>query len=153
MVLLAMNTGMRRGELFDLTWQNFDLKNHNLTMEGIRAKSGHTRHILLNDEALGALVAWRNQTNNKELVFPNPITQKRFSDIKTTWQQLRDEAKLHDFRFHDLRHHFASKLVMAGVGLSTVREPLGHSNLSMTLRYAHLAPEHKAAAVQLLNSV
>ena len=59
-------------------------------------------------------------------------------------------AGLDNFRFHDCRHHFASRLVMADVPLNTVRDLLGHSEISMTLRYAHLAPEHKAEAVAKL---
>jgi len=153
LIVIAMNTGMRRGELFDLTWTNVDLKKRNITVEGTTSKSGSTRHIPLNDEALGTLIAWRNQTNNRTFVFLNPNTGKRFDNIQTAWDNLRASSKIKDFRFHDLRHHFASKLVMAGVDLNTVRELLGHSELSMTLRYAHLAPEHKAAAVAMLNKI
>jgi site-specific recombinase XerD len=70
--------------------------------------------------------------------------------VKTSWKGIRNTAKIKNFRWHDMRHHFASRLVMAGVDLNTVRELLGHSDLAMTLRYAHLAPEHKANAVEKL---
>jgi integrase len=70
--------------------------------------------------------------------------------LKTAWGKVAKAATLKGFTFHDLRHTFASKLVQAGVDLNTVRELLGHSDIKMTLRYAHLAPEHKAAAVAKL---
>ena len=70
--------------------------------------------------------------------------------VKNAWHGVVVGAKVTSFRFHDLRHTFASKLVMAGVDLNTVRELLGHKSLPMTFRYAHLAPEHKAAAVESL---
>lgn len=70
--------------------------------------------------------------------------------IKKAWKGVLKAANVSAFRFHDLRHTFASKLVMAGVDLNTVRELLGHKSITMTLRYAHLAPEHKAAAVETI---
>ena len=72
------------------------------------------------------------------------------TDVKKPWALVLEDAFISDFKFHDLRHHFASKLVMAGVDLNTVRELLDHADLNMILRYAHLAPEHKAAAVGLI---
>ncbi|MBT6893189.1 MAG: tyrosine-type recombinase/integrase [Gammaproteobacteria bacterium] len=93
-----------------------------------------------------------NETSSAKLVFPSPVTELPLNNIKKSWSTLMKLSGLENFRFHDLRHHFASRLVMAEVDLNTVRELLGHSSLEMTLRYAHLAPEHKAAAVALLNS-
>ena len=151
LVLVAHNTGMRRGELFNLLWEDVDLKGKRLTVAGAGAKTGGTRHLPLNDEAFSTLVAWRNQTESKEYVFTSEKTGGRMDNISSSWASLIKDAGLKSFRFHDLRHSFASKLVMAGVDLNTVRELLGHTTIEMTLRYAHLAPEHKAAAVAMLN--
>jgi len=151
MVLLALNTGLRRGEIFNLHWPDIDLNDRTLTVQGQTSKSGSTRYIPMNDEVFSVLVTWRNQSASEKLVFPSPATGKRFDNISSSWKNLTADASIKNFNFHDLRHHFASKLVMAGVNLNTVRELLGHSSLEQTLRYAHLDPEHKAKAVALLN--
>jgi integrase len=149
MILLSINTGIRRGELFSLRWENVNFGHRILTVEGAYAKSGKTRHIPLNSEALQILKEWEKQSVESELVFSNN-DGKPFDTLKTAWKHLMEAAKIKKFRWHDMRHHFASKLVMAGVDLNTVRELLGHSEMTMTLRYAHLAPEHKASAVEKL---
>lgn len=149
MILLSINTGLRRGELFDLKWENVDFNRSNLVLGGHITKSGLTRHIPLNKEALSALREWRKNTNSNELVFPNKDA-KRLNNVKRSWATILRMADIKNFRWHDMRHHFASRLVMAGVDLNTVRELLGHADIKMTLRYAHLAPEHKARAVEKL---
>ena len=149
LVILAMNTGLRRGELFHLTWANVNFHTRTLVVEGANAKSGNTRHVPLNDEALRILKKWKSQSKTTDLVFPGK-DGKPLDNIQTSWQSTLRLAKITAFRFHDLRHHFASKLVMASVDLNTVRELLGHADLKMTLRYAHLEPEHKAEAVSRL---
>ena len=150
MVLLSLNTGLRRGELFGLRWADIDLPHEMLTVRGPKAKSGNTRHIPLNEEARVVLEVWRASTVNPEaLVFPardgGPL-----DNVRSSWAGVLRAAGVERFRWHDLRHTFASRLIMAGVDLNTVRELLGHSSYQMTLRYAHLAPEHKAAAVARL---
>lgn len=142
-VLLAMNTGLRRGELTSLEWSDVDLERRLLTVRRERAKSGKQRHIPLNAEAMVVLRQWESQSGAQGRLF-------RVSDPKKAWDGLLKVAGIKGFRFHDLRHHFASRLVMAGVDLNTVRELLGHADLTMTLRYAHLAPEHLAVAVEKL---
>jgi len=149
LVLLALNTGLRRGELLGLRWENIDFASAILTVPAGIAKSRKGRHVPLNTEAQGVLKRWRQQVPGDGLVFPGP-GGGRMGHINTSWEGLAAAAKLEGFRFHDLRHDFASKLVMAGVDLNTVRELLGHGDIKMTLRYAHLAPERLAEAVARL---
>jgi integrase len=149
MVLLTLNTGLRRGEVFNLRWADIDFQHNQLTVEGTTAKSGQTRHIPLNSEAQAILKAWREQTNT-EYVFASPVTRKRLDNIKRSWEALRARAGLSGFWFHDLRHTFASNLVMAGQDLYVIKELLGHSTIQMTERYAHLTPDHKINAVEKL---
>jgi len=149
MVVLSLNTGLRRGEVFSLTWNSVNFQTKTLTVEGTTAKSGQTRHIPLNDEALDVLRQWRNPTNKEALVFPGK-NGTRLNNVRKSWAGALKMASIIGFRWHDLRHDFASKLVMAGVPLNTVRDLLGHADLTTTLRYAHLAPDHRAQAVALL---
>jgi len=150
MVILTLNTGLRRGETFELIWPHVNLHTKILTVDGDKAKSGKTRHIPLNDEAVTVLQSWRDQTQGDGLVFPGK-DGKPLESVRKAWGGVLKEANITNFRWHDLRHDFASKLVMAGVPLNTVRELLGHSDLNTTLRYAHLGPDHKADAVAALN--
>lgn len=149
LVLVALNTGLRRGELFGLTWADVDTCNKVLTVRAETSKGQRTRHVALNAEALDVLKRWKSQGTGEGLVFPGragaPLT-----NINKSWAALCKSAKLENFRFHDCRHHFASKLAMAGVDLYTIKELLGHSDFSMTQRYAHLGAEHKASAVATL---
>jgi integrase len=149
-VLLALNTGLRKGEIFGLTWGDVNLVGAMVTVRGEGAKSGQTRYVPLNAEALKVISEWQAGGAADDLVFPGRGDGEPLDDIKKGWAPIVKAAKLEQFTFHDLRHTFASKLVMAGVDLNTVRELLGHADIKMTLRYAHLAPEHKAAAVAKL---
>ena len=151
MVLLSINTGLRQGELFHLQWGMVNLTEASLILAGSITKNSSSRYIPLNDEAKAIMLRLYDKSATKEgLVFPSKNNQP-FNNIKRSWSSVLEKAQITQFRWHDLRHHFASKLVMAGVDLNTVRELLGHSDIKMTLRYSHLAPEHKVNAVKKIN--
>ncbi len=150
MVIISINTGMRQGELFKLRWEDVNFQARYITITGDTAKSGSTRHIPMNDEVFQVLSDWRNQSAPEELLVFKGRTGREFNNSKKSWAKLLTDASIKAFRWHDMRHHFASRLVMEGVDLNTVRELLGHSTLKMTLRYAHLAPKVKADAVAKL---
>lgn len=148
LIVLAMNTGMRKGEMLTLKWEHINMEDRYLTIRSENAKSKNKRTIPLNNTVYEMLSVWQKQNPESILVF-----EKNGSPISTyqyQWETLLNDAGIENFRFHDLRHHFASKLVMKEADLNVVRELLGHADMKMTLRYAHLAPEHKSAAVNLI---
>ncbi len=148
LIVMAMNTGMRKGEMLSLRWDDVSMTNRYLTIHSVNAKSKKSRTVPLNETVYRMLEDWKAQNADVEFVFTHlghPVTF-----FQHPWERVLKAAHITNFRFHDLRHHFASQLVMAGADLNVVRELLGHSDLKMTLRYAHLAPTHKAAAVNLI---
>jgi integrase len=144
---LALNTGMRLGEQYGLTWDNVDLERRQLTIP--RSKNGETRRVPLNDAAIAALRTAEKFANGQPYVFLNCYGQRLMSP-REWFDPCIVDADLKDFTFHCLRHTFASRLVMKGVDLRTVQELMGHKTIQMTVRYAHLAPQHQLAAVQRL---
>lgn len=152
MVLLSLNTGMRQGELFSLSWESVDMERRTITVLASHSKGNTTRVIPLNVEALAVLQAVRPDPA-AGLVFKSPVTGLRFDNVKKAWAEVTKAAELTDLRWHDLRHDFASQLVMRGVPLYTVQKLLGHANPRMTQRYAKLAPGALADAVNLLGAL
>ncbi len=151
MVLLSLNTGLRQGELFALAWECVDLQRKTITVLASHSKGNSTRAVPLNSEALGILATIKPEAA-KGLVFKSPVTRGRFNNVKKAWAEVVKSAKLPGLRWHDLRHDFASQLVMRGVPLFTVQKLLGHANSRMTQRYAKLAPGALADAVSLLGA-
>jgi site-specific recombinase XerD len=143
----ALNTGLRRSEQYKLTWDCVSFERRLLTVP--RTKNGETRHIPLNDAAIAALRVAEIDKNGSPYVFRNR-SGDRLSSPRFWFDRAVKDAKLEDFTWHCLRHTFASRLVMKGVDLRTVQELMGHKTIQMTVRYAHLAPQHQLAAVQRL---
>lgn len=151
-VQVAFHSGMRQGEILNLRWQNVDFISMQLHV--VTSKSGYDRHIPIN-KSLGDVLMNLQPVAGNPYVFPgkNDGPLGRSGKVREDFIKAREHARLLDFRFHDLRHSFASHLVMAGVDLRTVGELLGHrSGFRMTLRYSHLSPAHKLSAVQKLDA-
>jgi len=150
-VAVALHTGLRRAEQFHLRWAHVDFGTGILTVP--RSKHGEARRVPMNDAVREVLRGLPSRMKGP-WVFPSatgetPIDPKNF--VRRVFLPALESAGVGDFHWHDLRHTFASRLVMAGVDLRTVQELMGHKTIAMTLRYAHLSPAHQLEAVQRLN--
>lgn len=135
-VKFAMFTGLRRGELFKLTWDDVDFDRGMVTLRD--PKGGKSQTVPVCGAALDAL---RDLDVVSTFVFPGKNSKQRTS-FKGPWERIRKAAGLPEgFRLHGLRHHYASTLVSNGVDLAVVKELLTHKDMTTTQRYAHLRPD------------
>lgn len=157
MILVALRTGMRQGEILALRWEDVDLGKGQLsvrrsvTREIITTpKSGKSRDIPLGDEVLAALKAHRHLRG--QLVFCTDYGRMlKKNEVKHPLWRATRKAGLRRIGWHTLRHTFASHLAMRGVPLKAVQELMGHATMEMTMRYAHLSPHVPRDAVKLLD--
>ena len=153
-VVLALSTGMRQGEIMGLTWEVVDLNRGRAILH--ETKNGERRAVAITGHALDLLNALAKVRRiDSNLVFPAKETRtqkpQKPIDLRTPWETAMKEARLDDFRFHDLRHSAASYLAMNGASLAEIAEVLGHKTLQMVKRYAHLSEGHTARVVASMN--
>lgn len=173
-VLLALLTGMRYGEIINLTWQDIDFDNKRIILH--ETKNGERRAIPLSDTALELLNGLEGEKHSaSSLLFPKMSSRQgsktntkssitlqkneieriqkvqRPAQIRSAWEIALKKADITNFRFHDLRHCAASYLLMSGASLAELAEILGHKTLAMVKRYAHLSDSHKHAVVDRMN--
>jgi len=146
-VIVALHTGMRKSEILGLKWHDIDVKRNIIHL--LNTKNGEKREVPMNEIVQKTLIGVRKNPES-QYIFCNK-DGKPYGDIKKSFFTAITKSDIVDFHFHDLRHTFASQLVMSGIDLNTVRELLGHKSLEMTLRYSHLSPDHKKRAVDILS--
>lgn len=146
-VTTALQTGMRKGEILNLKWSNIDFEYG--FIELLKTKSGKARKIPISDKLKQVL---NKQDKNNQYVFMNPETGLPYVDIKKSFNKAMEKAGIKNFRFHDLRHTVATRLVEKGIDLLVVMDILGHSKIETTMRYLHPIPKRKSDAISVLNS-
>ena len=155
-VVLALSTGMRLGEMMGLRWELVDVRpslaiGHAQLLE---TKNGDRRGVPIAGAALAAMrTLSAREGKTCGLVFPSHrLATETPMDIRRPWETAVAAAKLHDFRFHDLRHSAASYLAMNGATASEIAAVLGHKTLAMVKRYAHLSESHTASVLARMNA-
>ena len=148
LVLLAINTGMRRGELLNLAWRNVDFSRSLIYVTN--TKTGHDRAVPMNSVVRDNLLALREESGGFEYVFTNLRTGSRLTDVKKSFVAACREAQIEDFHFHDLRHTTGTRLADSGSDAFAIAEVLGHRDLQTTKRYTHATEARRRRAVENL---
>ncbi len=153
LVTFALHTGMRMGEILELTWRGVDVSRRTVTV--FRSKNGERRTIPVNQTVLFVLKEKATLRSLKtDLVFCSKVfTSMESGHLRRSFRLALSKARIDDFHFHDLRHTFATRLVQAGVDLYKVQRLLGHKSPIMTQRYAHHYPESLREGVEILDQV
>jgi len=148
-VMTALNTGMRLGEILSLKWDQIHIDAVlEPYIEIAETKNNKKRFVPLNDDMVDLMESLKN--NNSRFVFLG-VRGEPLKSVTKPFANALKRAGIKDFKFHDLRHTFASHYVMNGGDLLALKEILGHSNLKMVERYAHLATAHKRRQINNLN--
>lgn len=146
-VLCALYTGFRKGEILGLKWEDVDLKNRMIRVE--KTKTNERRIIPISEGLFKHLLEMSHKNKNgKGFVFASFKI-----NLRRNFEAGLKRAGIDDFRFHDLRHTFASHLVMSGAGLKVVQELLGHKTMAMTVRYSHVSQDHLQDAINRLTYI
>lgn len=150
-ILLALATGARRGEIMNLEWKDIDFKAGRAMLH--QTKNDEKRAMPVVGYAMDLLKEHRktNRQLKDKLVFPDPRDRTRPWNFEATWRKVKREAEIKDFRFHDLRHSAASYLAMGGASMAEIAEVLGHKTLAMVKRYSHLSDHHVSSVVSKMN--
>jgi integrase len=149
LIVFGLNTGLRVGEIFSLRWSNVNMTQNVLNV--FAHKTWKTRTVPMNKEVRRVINAWSSNRKN-DLVFYNSETGKSFVDLKAGFGLACEKPGITGVTWHTLRHTFASRLIERGVDIVTVQQLLGHSTVTVTMRYTHTNLESKKAAVDQLSN-
>ncbi len=147
-VPVLLQTGLRKSEFLGLRWKHVDFKAGVLTIP--RSKNGEARHVPMTSAVRAVLNRLPRPLDASALVFPNSAGGPDLRWAEKTFPGAVSAAQIDDFRFHDLRHSFASRLAMEGVDLLTIKDLGGWKSLAMVARYSHLSPGHRHSAIERL---
>jgi integrase len=142
-VLLAITTGARKGELTKLRWNDIDFERRTAYVS--TTKNGQPKVLPLTGSVIKELQLFNK--NNNSLIFASKVKKEVAYCFTKPWKKALKDAEIKDFRFHDLRHSCASYLAQSGASLLEIADVLGHKQISVTKRYAHLCIEHKSSLI------